>query len=266
MLVFSYAPADRLVSGQIFIEGIEDTYVAFRRAIELMILNNTCRCNACTNVSSLDLKFFVHYGTFILQAVGEKRQLLGTGINLIHRLLKNTVTAEAGIRAYVLCTEAAEEALGIEEATKEMTKHRESVADLGEITVWIEDMHPVHETRRATEEVAFAPEEVEGTVETEISMPRVGIGLPQPVPVPQHPAGIRWLRGARPPGRPGRPGKHFSVLPRNQDRQSAGHGVEAFRAIRAAAATPARGTADPRSDGPPTQPRPRREPDSARPS
>src|SRR3970040_807378 len=63
--VISYGLGDHFVQGQTFVEMIEDTFLAFRRAIEQMGLNNFCRCNACANVSSLDLKFFVHYGTFV---------------------------------------------------------------------------------------------------------------------------------------------------------------------------------------------------------
>ena len=36
--------------GQTFVELIEDTYVAFRRAIDLMVVNTTCECNACRNI------------------------------------------------------------------------------------------------------------------------------------------------------------------------------------------------------------------------
>ena len=169
--VFSYALEEGFVSGQTFLESIEDTYVDFRRAIDLMILNNTCRCNACANVSSLDLKFFVHHGSFALQPIGDHMQLLGTDINLIHRLLKNSVTAETGIRAYVLCTEAAATALGIEEATKEMVRHRETVDDLGEVAVWIKDMHPLYEARREADQITFNDQEILSTVETEIAMP-----------------------------------------------------------------------------------------------
>ena len=100
--VFSYGLREGFVNSQTFLESIEDTYVDFRRAIELMILNNTCRCNACANVSSLDLKFFIHYGTFALQDVGDHQELMGSDVNLIHRLLKNSVTAETGVRAYIL--------------------------------------------------------------------------------------------------------------------------------------------------------------------
>lgn len=36
-----------------------------------MVLNNRCQCAACANVSALDLKFFVHYGEFAIQKLGD---------------------------------------------------------------------------------------------------------------------------------------------------------------------------------------------------
>ena len=99
-------------------------------------------------VSSLDLKFFVHHGTFVIQRVGGDDQLLGTDINLVHRLLKNTVKATTGIGAYLLCTEAAASALGVNPAAEGMVHHQESVPDLGRVTLWIKDMHPIYQTRR----------------------------------------------------------------------------------------------------------------------
>ena len=170
--VFSYALDNGLVSGQTFLEGIENTYVAFRRAIELMVLNNTCECNACANVSSLDLKFFVHHGTFVIQRVGGDDQLLGTDINLVHRLLKNTVKATTGIGAYLLCTEAAASALGVNPAAEGMVHHEESVPDLGRVTLWIKDMHPIYQTRRGQVQVTYSEEEILTTIEAELEMPR----------------------------------------------------------------------------------------------
>ena len=169
--VMSYALETGMVSGQTFLESIEDAYVAFRRAIELMVLNNTCECNACTNVKSLDLKFFIHFGAFALQQIGGINQLVGSDINLIHRLLKNSVTAETGIRAYVLCTEAAIEALGVDTSAQEMIDHEEQAPDFGQLTVWIKDMHPVFEARRDEELATYSPDEVLITASTDISMP-----------------------------------------------------------------------------------------------
>ncbi|HEX2155070.1 MAG TPA: DUF2652 domain-containing protein [Acidimicrobiia bacterium] len=168
--VMSYALEESSVSGQTFLETIEDTYVAFRRAVDLMVLNNTCRCEACANVKSLDLKFFIHFGAFGKQRIGGIDQLVGTDIIFIHRLLKNSVTAETGFGAYLLCTEEAIRALGLDTTTQEMVDLRENVPDFGSVTVWIKDMHPVYETRRAEQLATYGPDDVLITASTEISM------------------------------------------------------------------------------------------------
>ncbi len=169
--VLSYSLDEGFVSPQTFIESLEDTYVAFRRAIELMVLNNTCRCNACANVSSLDLKFFVHHGTFVLQTVGGYQELVGSDVNLLHRLLKNTVTAELGLGAYILCTDAAERALGLGEAGHEMVRHVEHLVDFGEVVTWVRDMHPVFEERKDETLITYGEDEVVTTLETTIALP-----------------------------------------------------------------------------------------------
>lgn len=169
--VFSYGLDEGFVSGQTFVEGIENTYVAFRRAIELMVLNNTCQCNACANVSSLDLKFFLHHGTFVIQQVGGIDQLVGTDINLVHRLLKNSVKAATGIGAYLLCTEAATAALGLDPAAEGLVHHEVTTTDLGAVTVWVKDMHRLYQTRRDQTQVTYTNDEVLSAVETELEMP-----------------------------------------------------------------------------------------------
>jgi uncharacterized protein YndB with AHSA1/START domain len=180
--VISYGLRDNFYSGQTFIEMIEDTYLAFRKAIEQMVLNNTCRCNACANVSSLDLKFFLHYGTFALQRIGDHDELVGSDVNLIHRLLKNHVTEATGCRAYTLYTGAAVRQLGIEDIRAAMTPHLEEYEHLGAVKVWIQDMHPVWERKRDASRITIPPERVSLELETEIDMPpeRVWDYLSQP--------------------------------------------------------------------------------------
>jgi hypothetical protein len=141
--VISYGLQDQFVSGQTFLELIEDTYVAFRRTIERMVLNNACNCNACANIGGLDLKFFVHYGSFTRQRLGEHDELLGSDVILLHRLLKNHVAETTGIRAYALYTHAAVEHLGIEDVCAAMTEHFETYEHLGGVRNWVQDMHPI---------------------------------------------------------------------------------------------------------------------------
>ena len=158
--VISYGLRDNFLSGQTFLEMIEDTYVAFRRAINLMVLNTSCDCKACANISSLDLKFFVHYGSFTRQRLDQHDELLGADVIVIHRLLKNHVTEATGSRAYALYTDAAIRQLGIEDVCASMTEHVEEYEHLGEVKTWIQDMHPVWMAKRETLKIEIPPEQV----------------------------------------------------------------------------------------------------------
>lgn len=167
--VFSYELSTRSVSGQTVVEMLEGTYVAFRRAIDLIVLNTTCDCNACANVGSLDLKFFVHHGEFALQEIGERRELLGTAVNIAHRLTKNTVKATTGITAYTLWTAAAFQALELLELAKGWVPHREVYDDVGQVECWVQDMHPVWLEQRDRSELSFDAAEV--LVEASVEIP-----------------------------------------------------------------------------------------------
>jgi hypothetical protein len=154
--VISYGLSDNFLEGQTFAESIEDTYVSFRRMVELMVRNTTCPCNACRNIASLDLKFFVHYGTFAVQKLDAHDELVGSDVNLLHRLLKNHVTEATGWKAYTLYTDAAIKQLGLENLVG-LVRHEESYEHLGSIAVWIEDMHPIWEQKKHAAQVTITP-------------------------------------------------------------------------------------------------------------
>lgn len=169
--VISYSLPGITLQGQTFVEMIENTYVAFRRAIDLMVMNNTCRCNACANISTLDLKFFIHYGTFGIQHLGAHDELVGSDVNLIHRLLKNSVKEKIGFRAYTLYTDAAIRQLGLEEFREKLVSHRQEYEHLGVVDVWVQDMQPVWAEKRDSTQVSIPPDQIFLQVETELAMP-----------------------------------------------------------------------------------------------
>jgi uncharacterized protein YndB with AHSA1/START domain len=169
--VISYGLSDSFLQGQTFAEMLEDTYVSFRRTVELMVRNTTCSCNACRNIQSLDLKFFVHYGEFGVQKLDAHDELVGSDVNLLHRLLKNHVTEETGMRAYTLFTDAAIQKLGLGDALPALLRHEESYEHLGTVLTWVEDMHPVWEAKRLSVQVRVTPEQELMRVSTEIALP-----------------------------------------------------------------------------------------------
>ncbi|RLT41697.1 MAG: DUF2652 domain-containing protein [Chloroflexi bacterium] len=169
--VISYALGGGAIGGQTFVELMENTYVAFRRAIEMMVMNNTCRCNACANVSALDLKFFIQHGEFGIQKLAGHDELVGSDVNLLHRLLKNRVKEATGVAAYTLYTDSAIRALGLEGFTASLAPHRESYEHLGDVALWVQDMRPVWEQKKAEQIITIPPERVLVEVSAEIALP-----------------------------------------------------------------------------------------------
>ena len=112
--VISYALQRSFTQGQVLVDMIEATYVSFRQALERMVLNTTCTCNACRNIANLDLQFFVHHGEFMRQALGGHDELVGRDVNIVHRIAKNTIAATTGIRAYTAYTRQAIDGLGLD--------------------------------------------------------------------------------------------------------------------------------------------------------
>ena len=145
--VFAYASSEGFLQGQTLVEMVESTYLAFRKALELMIRNTTCTCAACRNLKDLDLKFFVHYGSFTIQKLNEYRELLGNDVNLVHRLAKNHIKEQTGFGAYAAYTQAITEKMGLSEIAGSMISHRETFADVGEVQLYVQNMRAVWERR-----------------------------------------------------------------------------------------------------------------------
>ena len=163
--VISYALNGSFSQGQTLVEMLESTYVAYRRALQQMVLNTTCTCNACSNIPGLDLKFFVHYGTFMLQDLASYTELIGSDVNLVHRLTKNSITEVTGLKGYCVYTQAAVEALGIGDLCGRMVQHEESYEHLGDVSLHVQDMQAVWELARTTARVVVDPKDALITVE-----------------------------------------------------------------------------------------------------
>ncbi|HVY50119.1 MAG TPA: DUF2652 domain-containing protein [Devosia sp.] len=168
--VISYGLSNHFLQGQTFAESLEDTYVSFRRMVELMVRNTTCQCRACQNIGALDLKFFVHHGAFAVQKLDAHDELVGSDVNLLHRLLKNHVTETLGLRAYTLYTEPALRKLGLDPAGAGMTGLVEQYEHLPPVRVFVTDMHPVWERKRRQTQAAIAPSDILVRVDCDINL------------------------------------------------------------------------------------------------
>ena len=157
--VISYAPEGSFLQGTTMLEMIENCYVAFKRGLQLMVINTSCPCKACQNISALDLKFFVHYGSFGLQPLASYTELIGTDVNLVHRLTKNHVTEKTGLRAYALFTRAAVDTLGVQEWADSMTAMSETYEHIGEVNIFVQDMQALWRREKHRSRLVVSPEE-----------------------------------------------------------------------------------------------------------
>ncbi|HLO17313.1 MAG TPA: DUF2652 domain-containing protein, partial [Anaerolineales bacterium] len=94
--VFAYVEESQLEEAKSLLELIDQTYLAFRDKALALYDQSTCPCKACQALPTLDLKFLVHHGEFLIQQVAGTKHLLGTDVNLIHRLAKNHVSESMG--------------------------------------------------------------------------------------------------------------------------------------------------------------------------
>ena len=102
--IFAYAPEAQIVRGETLLELVEAAYTDFRERLRNVRRHTTCTCRACQNIPMLDLKFIVHHGDYVIQDIGGTREMAGSDVNLVHRLLKNHVNEATGWRAYALFT------------------------------------------------------------------------------------------------------------------------------------------------------------------
>jgi hypothetical protein len=143
--IFAYASEDKLQRGETLLELIESTYAAFKDQQEAIRRRTTCQCNACRNIPSLDLKFMAHHGDYIFQSVGGIREMVGTDVNLIHRLLKNPVADVSGWRGYALFTDQALSHVGLKpDGLQEMSE----TYDIGEVKIFVTNLNDRYQTGR----------------------------------------------------------------------------------------------------------------------
>jgi hypothetical protein len=169
--ILTYSPAGSLQNGQAIIDLLESVYTSFRKQREAMQINTTCTCRACANIPTLDLKFFVHYGEFLLADIAGYKELSGTPVILVHRLLKNDSSKQAGLNAYMMLSDSALEAMDLPEFSAGLIHSRESYEHLGEVGISLYDLHPVWESERKKRHIFVSAEQAGVSVSAEVPVP-----------------------------------------------------------------------------------------------
>jgi hypothetical protein len=169
--IFAYAQEGSFLQGQTLLEAIENLYCVFAGTLEQMHRNTTCTCKACQLIPTLDLKFLLHHGTFILSTIGGREELSGPDVILIHRLLKSHITEETGLKAYAFFTQNCAEAMGLGQLADEMRPHAETYEHLGNVTGFAHDMHAVWAREREHRRVVVEPEAAWFEVPCDLPLP-----------------------------------------------------------------------------------------------
>ena len=135
--VFALGPDQALVPPAMLLDVLDGAFAAFRNRQRELQADESCSCQACRSISSLDLKIVAHHGRFLRHVVGGRSQVAGVDVILAHRLLKNRL---AGRRAYLLITEAALRWVGLDATRAGMVAHTERYEHLGDVQCFVRDL------------------------------------------------------------------------------------------------------------------------------
>jgi uncharacterized protein YndB with AHSA1/START domain len=143
---------------QTVLSTIESCYASFARRRRTIESLTTCTCAACAAIPELALKFVAHHGEWVVREIAGSRELVGTDVIRVHRLLKNSVVEDTGVRAYALLSNAlvgkieiGGEALG--------TQQDERYEDCGEVSGRVVDLDARWREREASADIVVTPEE-----------------------------------------------------------------------------------------------------------
>jgi hypothetical protein len=124
----------------LLLDAIEASYLAFRRRLRSIDAATTCDCNSCRLAPRLDLKLFIHHGSYVHSRIAGRDELAGTDVILVHRLLKGSVAEMARTGGFAVFTDAAVEALDLDPARLDLTAAEESFEHLGPVPVHVWDL------------------------------------------------------------------------------------------------------------------------------
>ena len=167
--VFAYAPLERVPRNETLLDLMESTYLAFRDRVDTIRRRTTCQCNACKAIPGLDLKFILHYGEYLLQSVSGGTELVGSDVNLVHRLLKNQVSDATGWKAYMLLTESGLYQLGL--ALDNLHEGVEEYEHLGQVKTFSLDLHSRYHEIVDARRVFISAEDADAVITRTVTAP-----------------------------------------------------------------------------------------------
>ncbi len=130
--ILCHVPEETVGKGDHLMQQVDAIYDAFSAKIVEMQIDPPCGCNACANITMLDLKMFMHYGEYLVKTVGDSDEIIGSDVITAHRMMKNDVPEKTGINSYLLAKDTALKNLGLENDSK-FVSYSQSYEHIGEV-------------------------------------------------------------------------------------------------------------------------------------
>jgi Protein of unknown function (DUF2652)/Polyketide cyclase / dehydrase and lipid transport len=131
---------DARADGSLLTDALEASYVAFRRRLRSIDQATNCECNSCRLAPRLDLKLFVHHGSYVRSQIAGRDELAGSDVIPVHRLLKGAGAAAAHGNGIALFTAQALVPLGLDPEAQGLTESAESIEHLGQVSTFTLDL------------------------------------------------------------------------------------------------------------------------------
>jgi hypothetical protein len=147
---------DGRADGSLQLDAIDAAYMAFKRRLRSIAAATTCDCASCAMAPRLDLKLFVHHGSFVYSRIAGRDELAGADVILVHRLLKGRVASERS-SGFAQITAAAAAVLSVGDPSTDLAPEPESFEHVGEVDTYVIDLEEQWTTERDQRRLAVDP-------------------------------------------------------------------------------------------------------------
>jgi Protein of unknown function (DUF2652)/Polyketide cyclase / dehydrase and lipid transport len=131
---------DGRADASLLLDAVEASYLAFRRRLRSIDQATSCECNSCRLAPRLDLKLFIHHGSYVRTQIAGRDELAGSDVIVVHRLLKGTGAAAGRGNGFALFTAQAVAAMGLDATALELVEAKESIEHLGQVSTFTLDL------------------------------------------------------------------------------------------------------------------------------
>ena len=131
---------DGRADGSLLLDAVEACYLAFRRRLRSIDQATSCDCNSCALAPKLDLKVFIHHGSYVRTTIAGRDELAGSDVIVVHRLLKGVTAESSRANGFALFTASAIDALGLDACALGLTEAAQAIDYLGTVTTFTLDL------------------------------------------------------------------------------------------------------------------------------